>query len=98
MNLGWLPLTVLSGLSGIAFAFISRTALQKGEDSSAFSWWFTTIRSVVFFLISLVLVSTFEWIGSWHLLLLIGVIEAAALYLYMKMHSLVELSLSTVIV
>ncbi len=93
----WLFLIILAGVSAAIFNSLLRTALRTGRDSTAFAWWYELIRLTFFGL----LIPFFPYFDfSWaHLALLglLGMVEFGSVYVYMKMHSATELSLSTII-
>ncbi len=94
----WLIFSILQGLTSNAFNFLSRYVLRGEDDSTAFAWFLQLTRFVVFFTTAIL----FNWklvinTQSIFILLLIGLTECIATYLYMKMHVYSELSISTIL-
>lgn len=97
MHISWLLLTVVSGISSVIFNTLNRGTPKDGHDSTVYSWLFETIRFLFFF--ALIPFDSFL-ICSWHstvILITLGFSELAGIYLYMKMHSHTELSVSSIL-
>lgn len=97
MNFLWIFFAILSGLADIGYNLSTRKALKDRVSVVEFSWWMNFIRSLIF------LPSLF-WIKNLNLglqqvfiLFALGAITFINIHLFMKMHSLTELSLSTII-
>lgn len=93
----WLFLILISGLASNFFNAILRRTLKNGRDSTAYAWWFELFRLVFF---ALLLPWDHYFIFSYpnlFWLLLLGLSEVVGVYTYMKMHSLTELSISSII-
>lgn len=94
----WITLAILAGLASNAFNFINRYLLKEQEDSTAYAWFFETIRFIFFVLMALIL----DWkiiLTPYSLLLflLLGITEWIAVYWYMKMHEHAHLSISAIL-
>ncbi len=93
----WLVLAIVAGVSSVFFNAANRQALKNGEDSTVYAWIFELIRFIFFaslipfnyFLICSARTTT--------TLILLGFSELAGVYLYMKMHSHTELSISSIL-
>ena len=97
MQNNWLFLTILAGISASIFNTFLRRALRHGQDSTAYAWWFEFIRLCFFgLLIPFFPYFVFSW-SHLALLIVLGLFEFVAVYLYMKMHGSNELSLSTIV-
>ncbi len=97
MQINWLFLVVLAGISAAIFNSLLRAELRSGRDPTAYAWWYELIRLSFFgLLIPFFPYFDFSWV---HLGLLgvLGLVEFGAVYVYMKMHGSTELSLSTII-
>lgn len=93
----WLFLIVLAGICASVFNSLLRRELRNGRDPTTYAWWYELIR-LVFFGLLIPFYPRFDF--SWtHLCLLglLGLVEFGSVYVYMKMHSATELSLSTII-
>jgi drug/metabolite transporter (DMT)-like permease len=93
----WFILSVLTGLASNAFNFLSRFILRNGDDSTAFAWYFQSLRVLAFGTLAL-----FHWHIIWTpysiiLFLLLGLTEFVSTYWYMKMHAVSDLSISSII-
>lgn len=97
MQISWLHLIIIAGISASFFNTWLRKSLRGGSDPTAYGWWFEFIRLIFFaLLIPLQPFFDFSWAHLGHLLL-VGLVELVAIYLYMKMHASNELSLSTIL-
>lgn len=93
----WLILVIISGLSSNFFNTILRRTLRDGRDSTAYAWWFELFRLIFFvFLLPWDYAFVFSYSNLFWLLLL-GLSEVVGVYTYMRMHSLTELSISSII-
>ncbi len=93
----WLFLIIISGLASNFFNTILRRTLKDGRDSTAYAWWFELFRFIFF---ALLLPWDYSFVFSYSnlfWLLLLGLSEVVGVYTYMKMHSLTELSISSII-
>lgn len=93
----WLILVIISGLSSNFFNTILRRTLRDGRDSTAFGWWFELLRLVFFALFLFWDYSLVVTASNLFWLLVLGLCEVVAVYTYMRMHSLTELSVSSII-
>ncbi len=93
----WLIYTTISGLSSVAFNFISRYVLKDGHDSTAYSWWFEMFRFIIFLPFALPVLNSINNLPNLALFVAIGFSEFLSIYFYMKMHSHVDLSISSVV-
>lgn len=93
----WLLLVVISGLSSNFFNTILRRTLRDGRDSTAFGWWFELLRLIFFTLFLFWDYSLVVSPSNLFWLLVLGLCEVVAVYSYMRMHSLTELSVSSII-
>lgn len=93
----WLILAVIAGISSVLFNISNRETLKNGHDSTVYGWLFEVIRFLFFAAIipfdHYLVCSTRTTIT----LILLGFSELAGIYLYMKMHSHTELSISSII-
>lgn len=93
----WLILVIISGLSSNFFNTILRRTLRDGRDSTAFGWWFELLRLIFFTLFLFWDYSLVVSPANLFWLLVLGLCEVIAVYTYMRMHSLTELSVSSII-
>ncbi|MFH1244625.1 MAG: DMT family transporter [bacterium] len=92
----YLPLAILAGLGTIGFNTFNRQTLQKGHDSTVYAWLFEIMRILIFLPF---LLFDYQVIWSWasaRAFLLMGFTELVSVYLFMKMHSHSDLSLSSI--
>ena len=92
----WFWLAFGAGLASALFNFTGRKTL-KGGDPAAFSWLFEFIRLLIFTVLAF---GDFYFelnIRTILILLLLGVTEFASVYVFTKMHSLAELSITSVL-
>ncbi len=93
----WAIFTLISGLSSVAFNFISRNILRDGHDSTAYSWWFEFFRFLIFIPFAIPVLGTVNNLHGVFLFVSIGICEFLSIYFYMKMHSKADLSISSII-
>lgn len=95
--MNWVFASVLAGLASNGFNITNRTALKNQGDATAYGWWFELVRTT-FFLVVLIFKTppklTTEMILP---LLIVGCAELFSVYVFMKMHALAHLSISSVI-
>lgn len=92
----WLILVIISGLSSNFFNTILRRTLKGGQDSTAYAWWFEFFR-LIFFTLLLPWDHSFTFsFPNLFWLLALGMSEVVGVYTYMRMHSLTELSISSI--
>ncbi len=94
----WLIFATLAGTADVAYNYLSRTSLRNGGDASSYAWWFSFLRLIFFSFLILftgnpLKFSTYQF----GLLATLGLINFFNLSLFMKMHTLTELSLSQII-
>ena len=97
MQENWLLFTIIAGVSSVAFNTYNRGTLKAGHDSTVYAWLFELIRCIFFALLipfGYYLVATPKNILT---LILLGLSELVGVYLYMKMHAVTELSVSSII-
>ncbi|MBI2484491.1 DMT family transporter [Candidatus Uhrbacteria bacterium] len=94
----WVLLAIAGGIGSNIFNFLTRYALRDGDDAVTFAWLFELIRGVIF--AAAVFTGPPQTVTVWGgaLLFVVGIIEVVCIYLYMKMHSYVHLSISAVII
>ena len=93
----WIILSSLAGLASNGFNITNRTALKDKGDSTAYGWWFEVVRTVFFLVLVLKAPLQVLNLQSLTLLLLVGLSELFSVYVFMRMHALTELSISSVI-
>jgi drug/metabolite transporter (DMT)-like permease len=92
----WLFLIILSGLASNFFNTILRRTLKDGRDSTAYAWWFELFRFIFFVLFTVGLFLCLFLLQS-VLVAHVGSERSRRAHTYMKMHSLTELSISSII-
>lgn len=97
MNLLWLQLAFLAGLADIGYNFVTRKVLRHENDPVEFAWSLPAIRSVIF-IFALKDFKIYLTTSEYLILASLGLVTFANIFLFMKMHSLTQLSLSTIIV
>lgn len=93
----WAIYAIIGGIFSNLQAFSMRRALKEGEDSTSVGWYFELFR----FLGALILIQfNYKLIISAPSIIcfmILGLVEFVAIYLYTKMHSLNELSISSLV-
>ena len=90
-------LAVFAGLSSNVYNILSRIILRQDSDPISYAWLYEISRIVIFLF---VLPFTFYFnlsLINILLLLLLGLVEFISVYVFMKMHAYVEISISSVI-
>lgn len=98
MNFNWLYLILAAGVVNVFYDLITRYSLKDKTTELEYAWAFGLVRTVFF---SILLFFDYKFSPSLRntlLLLLIGTLNTANIYLLMKMHSANELSISTTII
>jgi drug/metabolite transporter (DMT)-like permease len=95
--MNWIVLSIFAGIASSAFSAINRIALKDKGDSTAYGWWFEVVRSIFF--ITIVLRNPFPELdlNSLTKLILVSFSEMFSVYVFMRMHALTELSVSSII-
>lgn len=93
----WVFLAALGGLSSNLFNFLSRYVLKNKGDSTSWAWFYETLRLPLFLLIAIFDFRLEVSLTSLILMFTLGITEFVSVYLYMKMHALSELSVSTIL-
>src|SRR3990167_6577495 len=88
--------SIAGGLSAV-FNYFNRYVLKENEDSTAYAWYFELIRFSFFALVGYSSLLTPYSIKIIFLLFVSGMLEILGVYIYMKMHTFSELSVSTII-
>lgn len=93
----WIILTVVAGISSVLFNALNRGTLKDGHDSTVYAWLFELVRFIFFTL--LIPLDHFLICGPRTTITLVslGFTELVGVYLYMKMHSHSELSVSSIL-
>lgn len=92
----WFVVSLLAGMANLLYEFTSRKFLRAGDPLN-YTWWFSLIRSGVT-LVALLVVPTGKLTHTdllW--LIVLGLGNFANLFLFMKMHAVTELSISTIL-
>jgi drug/metabolite transporter (DMT)-like permease len=95
-TVSWFWLSLGAGLFSVVFGTVNRFYLRNGTDSTAYGWWFEFYRVVAF---SVLMLFDYRMVWSWYnigILLVLGLTELSAVYLFMKMHARTNLSISAV--
>lgn len=95
--MNWILLSIAAGLFSVIFNYINRYILKDKGDATIYAWFFEVARLLTFFGIAFF---NFQLIFSAKAiiaLILLGLTELVSVYFFMKMHSLTEISLSTVL-
>lgn len=93
----WLLLALVAGIFSNLSNFFNRYLLKDGDDSTVYAWFFEFSRFIVFGIFAFF---DFHIVFSLHAiisLVLMGIVEFLAVFLYMKMHAYSHLSISTII-
>ncbi len=93
----WIILAALAGLGSNILNFFSRSLLKDEGDSTAWAWTFEFLRLlffIPFLFFDFKLILSFK---SLIILLTVGITEFISIYLYMQMHRLTHLSVSTIL-
>ena len=95
----WVAISLLAGLADIAFNFVSRKYLKLNGNPLNFSWWFSLIRTFLFGLFSIAHINNLNLTDNLlFTLVIIGTLNTLNIYFFMQMHSITQLSLSSIIV
>jgi drug/metabolite transporter (DMT)-like permease len=97
METHWVLFAVLGGLASNCFNYLSRRLLRRGDDPAAFSWFFETLKFLVFGILAFYDSYIALRPSTLSLLLLLGLVELLSTYVFMKMHAFNELSISSII-
>lgn len=93
----WLILAVLAGLASNGFNITNRLALKDKGDSTAYAWWFEVTRTLFFAVLLFRLPIQSLSLDVCLKLGLVGLSELFSVYVFMRMHALTDLSISSVI-
>lgn len=93
----WVILTLLAGVAGNIFSFVSRVSLKDNGDATTWAWTFEAIRLVVFIFIVIFDFKLQFNLQNLFVLLIVGLTEIISVFWYMKMHQYTQLSISTLI-
>lgn len=93
----WLPFALLAGAADIGYNLLTRVSLKGKEKALEYSWAFGVVRTVIFLVWVIFDFNLLLSPGNILLLLAIGSLNILTIYLLMQMHSINELSVSTVI-
>ncbi len=95
--MNWFIFAAIAGLASNGFNITNRTALKDQGDSTAYAWWFEVIRSgfflIVGFITKVITISQSNILP----LIYVSLAEMFSVYVFMKMHALTHLSLSSII-
>jgi drug/metabolite transporter (DMT)-like permease len=95
--MNWVFLAGGAGFASSVYNFFNRYALRDRGDATAYAWWFELIR-LIFFGLMLPLDTHLKWgLRSLLTLFALGLVEFFSVYLFMKIHALTQLSLSTIL-
>lgn len=97
MDYNWLLFAGLAGALSSAFNFLNRYILKGDEDATSYGWYFELVRFIFFTAISFNSIFANYSFKTYFLLIASGLIEVLSVYIYMKMHSNSELSISAII-
>jgi drug/metabolite transporter (DMT)-like permease len=93
----WFILSILTGLTSNGFNYLNRLLLRDGDDGTAYAWYMQILRVAAFGTLALF---------DWHIILtpysiflfaLLGLTEFIGTFLYMKMHTYSDLSISSIL-
>jgi len=93
----WLIFVLLGGFANIGYSFISRKSLKDSDDALLYSCWFSILRTIP--LIPILFID-YQFLPSFKnifFLILLGLINTVNIFLFMRMHSRTELSISTIV-
>lgn len=93
----WVIYAALGGISSNLFNFLSRYVLKDSGDSTSWAWFYEALRAPLFLLLAMFDFRLDINPTSVILFLSVGLSEFASVYLYMRMHALSQLSISTII-
>ncbi len=94
----WFFFAILGGIASGIYNFLIRYALKDGDDSTVFAWLFEVIRFVIFGIVILFEILPAITLFNAFVFLLLGIVEFASIYVFMKMHSYSHLSISSIII
>ena len=93
----WVILAALGGIFSNAFDFFSRYILRRESDSTFWAWYFEALRLIIFTILVFFNFYIQLEIKTFFLLFIVGFTELLAVFLYMKMHKYLQLSISTIL-
>ena len=91
-------MALLAGLASNLVNFLFRYLLKDGDDSTAYAWFHEFFRLVFFMMISIFSFQLTSDIRGILVLVGLGIVELATIYLLMRMHAYSHLSISTIII
>lgn len=94
----WVILAILGGIGSNVYNFITRYVLKDGDDVMAFAWLFEVIRFLIFGAIILFEQLPPITLKTIALFVLVGAVELVSIYVWMKMHSYAQLSISSILI
>jgi drug/metabolite transporter (DMT)-like permease len=97
MDHSWLFLAMLAGISSQVFNFLNRYLLKDGDDPISFGWLAEFLRFSVYLFF---LPFDFQFnngLPTYYLLLALGFVNVLSVYVFFKMHSFAELSISSIV-
>lgn len=94
----WLIFAILGGIASSIYNFLIRYALKDGDSPTIFAWLFEVIRFVIFAVLILFEPPPVITPANALILFLVGLVELASIYTFMKMHSYSHLSISSIII
>ena len=95
----WVILAFFAGISSQLFNFLNRFLLKDGDNPISLGWFSEFFKLVIS---ALILIFTFKsnpslTLPAYFYLLALGLVNILSVYFFFKMHSLTELSLSSII-
>ncbi len=96
-NYNWLLLSIFAGLSSDIYNFLNRKVLKNENDASSYAWWYE-VTKVIIFIVALPFFYYFTVnLENILLLLILGLVEFISVYVFMKMHAYIEISISSIV-
>jgi drug/metabolite transporter (DMT)-like permease len=97
MEYSWILLAVLAGLSSQIFNFLNRYLLKDGEDPLSLGWISEFLRFFIYFLFLPIDFQIQNSVLTYVLLIGLGFVNLLSVYVFFRMHSFAELSISSIV-
>lgn len=98
MSSYWIYFAFAAGIGDTIYNFTSRHLLKDGGDAASTAWWFSVIRSLIFLLAVHFDYYLLPNIRNIIILLTLAVVNFANINVFMRMHTMLQLSLSAILV
>jgi len=94
----WILFAFTAGIGDTVYNFTSRNLLKDGGDAASTAWWFAAIRSLIFLIfipLNFFIILNFR---SMLILTFLAAVNFININIFMRMHTMLQLSLSAILV